>query len=353
MSMSDTKLSGRALLAERGRDILGIGRLRGDSERRRDQIGLGFLAVLVIAIVAIALGAIYFRPLGYADYRAEMTNASGVRPGDQVRVAGITVGKVDSVAVAGDRVALAFSVKSNVRVGNESSIAVKMLTPVGGRFLQLAPKGGAYLGSNAIPQERVTGTYDMSYIVEQVTPKIDPLDGDTGRKVIESARKALSGNRGSLTELIDSSVAFTNQMSVRADQLRGALRVSDEYVAATTKDREIVFTLVHNLAEIGVGLGVRYDQVRRVFNLLTRFFALLDRVATFYQDGFEKAVDAGADLLSRLKPSVDAIEGTLKGVDTTLEQLRKSLTDQGVIIDQSGRTVAGVEVCVPNPARRC
>lgn len=346
-------ISSRAQLAERGRDLLGVGPLRGDAESRRDQIGLGLLAVLVVGIVAVALGAVYIRPLGYTEHHAQMSNASGVRPGDQVRVAGIAVGKVESVAVAGDHVDVAFTVESGVRVGNESTIAVKMLTPVGGRFLQLAPKGGADLGDGVIPRERVTGTYDMSSIIEQSTPKIEPLDGTTGRKVIEAARKALGGNQGALTELIDASVSFTDKMSVRTEQLQGALRVSDEYVTATGKDREIVFTLVRNLAEIGVGLGVRYDQVRRVFNLLQRFFILLDRIATFYEVGFEKAVDAGADLLSRLKPSVDAIAGTLKDVDAALEQLRKSLSPQGVTIDQSGRTVQGVQVCVPNPARRC
>lgn len=351
--MSSSMISARQQLLERGQELLGTGRLRGDEENRRDQIAVGVLAVLLVGVVAIALGVLYVRPPGYSEYRADMGNASGVRPGDQVRVAGITVGKVERIAVEGDRVRLTFTVKSSVRMGNETSIGVKMLTPVGGRFLQLAPRGGADLGRTVIPRDRVTGTYDMSYIVEQSTPKIEPLDGKTGRKIIESARKAVSGNEGALTELIDASVVFAEQMSSRTDQLRGALRVSDEYVAATAADRDMLFTLIHNVGQIGVGLGVRYDQVRRVFNLLGRLFVLLDRVGSFYQDGFEKAVDAGADLLSRLKPAADSVEGSLKSVDSALEQLRKVLGDQGVVVDQSGQTVRGVQVCVPNAAKRC
>lgn len=343
----------RDALAERARDLLGAGRLRSGDEHRRDEIILGICAALVVAVVAAALGLVYLRPLGYHDYRAELSNASGVRTGDQVRVAGIMVGKVKSVQVDRDRVAIKFSVQSGVRVGNDSALAIKMLTPVGGRYLMLSSRGGAPLGTKTIPKDRVTGTYDLTSIIEQTTPKIQKIDGTKLRSVIESASKTLNGDTGAIGKILESSATLADTLGERTEQLQGALRVSDEYLAATTKDRDVVFTLLKSLGEIGVGLGVRYDQVQRTFNLLKQFFGLLDRVLTFYEVGFEKFVDEGAKLLSRLKPHVDAIGGTLKQVDDTFERLRKSITIDGVTVDQSGQRVQGVQVCVPSPTRRC
>lgn len=283
----------REAIAERARDLLGAGRLRSGEEHRRDEIILGICAAGVVAVVAAALGLVYLRPLGYSDYRAEMTNASGVRAGDQVRVAGIMVGKVKSVGVERDRVAISFSVKSDVRVGNDSSLAIKMLTPVGGRYLMLSSRGGSSLGTKAIPKERVSGTYDMASIIEKTTPKIEKMDGTKLRSVIEAASKTLNSDTGAIGKILDSSAKLADALGERSEQLQGALRVSDEYLTATTKDRDVVFALLKSLGEIGVGLGVRYDQVQRVFNLLKKFFILLDRVLTFYEAGFEKFVDEG------------------------------------------------------------
>ncbi|MGV7903798.1 MlaD family protein, partial [Mycobacterium kansasii] len=102
-------------LMERGRDFLGAGRLRPAQEHRRDEIVLGIGAAIIVAIVTAVLGFVYLQPPGYSSYRAELSNSSGVRAGDQVRVAGITVGKVDDVRLAGDHVAMKFSVRRDIR----------------------------------------------------------------------------------------------------------------------------------------------------------------------------------------------------------------------------------------------
>lgn len=343
----------REALAERGRDLLGVGRLRSGGEHRRDEILLGICAAVVVVIVAAALGLVYLRPLGYSQYRAEMSNASGVRVGDQVRIAGIMVGEVKSVKIERDRVGLAFSVKSQYRVGNDSALAVKMLTPVGGRYVMLSSRGGSLLGDRTIPRDRVTGTYDLTTIIEKTTPKIEQLDGTKLRSVIASASKTLGGDSGAIGGILDAAGSLADGLGERSEQLQVLLRVSDEYLAATTKDRDILMTLMKSLGEIGVGLGTRYDQVYRTFNLLKRFFGLLDRLLTFYAVGFEKFVDEGAKVLAQLKPHVDAIAGSLKQVDATLEQLRKAITPNGITVDQSAQTVQGGTVCVPNSVRKC
>lgn len=340
-------------IRERAQDLLGVGRVRGDDENRRDQILLGVVAMIMVVVMAAALGLVYLQPPGYRDYRAEFANASGVRVGDQVRVAGIQVGQVKEVAIDGARVRVRFSVESGVRVGDESSIAVKMLTPVGGRYLQLASKGGSLLGDGVIPAQHVTGTYNLTAIIEKATPKVEQIDGDKMRELLVAAQRTLTGSTSAIGTIIEASASLADEIGQRSEQLQAALEVSDEYVAATTRDRQVVFELFDSLAQVGVGLGVRYDQVRRVFNLLGRFFVLLDRLVTFYGDGFEKFVDEGAKLLAQLSPGVDAIEDGLRRVDTMLEQLRKSITPKGVVIDQSGRQVRGVEICVPNPVRSC
>lgn len=344
----------REALSERVQDFLGTGRLRASEEHRRDEIILGICAMVVVTVVTITLGAIYLRPPGNVGYRAEFGNSSGVRSGDQVRVAGITVGRVDDVRIAGDRVAVKFSVSREVQLGDETSIAVKMLTPVGGRYLMVAPKGTRALADAVIPASRVTGTYDMSAIIEKATPKVEQLDGNKLREVLTAARKTMSGDTRAIGQIVDSAAHLLDELGQRAERLQGALKVADEYLSATTRDRTVLMNLVKSLADLGVGLGPRYDQVRRVFNDLGRFFAVIKRITTIYEAGFEKSVVEGSKLLERLRPNVDSIGDILQNVDGVLERLQKSLSaTNGPTIDQSAQKTHGLRVCVPNAAKRC
>ena len=343
----------RARGADLARDILGIGRPGDAATARRQQIGIGVVAVVIVVVTTLVLGLMYVRPPGYQRFTAEFANASGVRTGDQVRVAGIEVGKVESLRVDGDRIRVGFTVRNGESIGADTSIAVKLLTPVGGRFLQLSPKGERPLGDTAIPAERVTGTYDLTSILEEATPKVEALDGSTLRTVIERTHEGMKAQPWLGRDVLDAIADLTDELSTRSDQLHQALGVSDEYVAATATDRKVLFELVASLGEIGRDLGTRHVQVRRVFNLLTRFFRFLERPVLAYGERIEGPVHDIADMLERLEPKAANIDKALADVEKALAAATSVLGRQGMQIDQGSHTVTGVSLCVPAPGREC
>ncbi|MEJ9080266.1 MlaD family protein [Gordonia malaquae] len=339
--------------AEFVRDIIGLGRPRDDAEARRNQIGLGLAAVAVVSIMSLVLGYLYLRPVGYRQYTAWFVNSSGVRSGDQVRVAGITVGRVDSLDIDGDHVRVGFSVKRDVALGSETSIAVKLLTPVGGRFLQIAPKGDRPLGGAVIPSERVTGTYDLSTVLEHATPKAAAIQGKKLREMIVSIREGMDAQPMLGRDLLDTTDDLTTKLAARSDRLHNALAVSDEYVRATAGDREILFTLVASLGRIGTELGVRHAQVRRVFNLLKRLFLFLERPIVAYSQAIEPVVNDLEAILHRVEPSVARVEASVASVEGALATVDRLVSGGGVHIDQGEAVVTGINLCVPTAERGC
>ncbi|MFW0792026.1 MlaD family protein [Gordonia sp. CPCC 205333] len=337
------------------KDVMGVGRVPSEDRARRHQLLVGLLATVVVGIVAAALGLVYLRPLGYADYTAQFANASGVRSGDQVRIAGILVGEVKALTVDGDHVRVEFSVKKDLHIGSDTSIDIRLLTPVGGRYLQLIPKGRSPLGVRPVPAERVTGTYDLTALLEEVTPKAAALDGAKLRELITTVESGLVGQPDAVARILDTTSSLTEQFARRSTELSGALKVSDEYARATAADRQILFTLIRNIGEIGLELGTRHEQVHRVFALLTKLFQFFERPLVAYADKIERPVNDLADILERLEPSVRKVDSAVSAVENALARVKGLVGGDGggLTIDDSDATVSGVSLCVPSASRKC
>jgi phospholipid/cholesterol/gamma-HCH transport system substrate-binding protein len=116
------------------------------SYRERNPVVLGAVGTLVLAAVAALVFFYQDLPLigGGTTYQAEFTEAAGLRPDDEVRVAGIKVGEVTDVELvqdgSGDRVLVSFRVQ-DAWLGDTTTAAIKLKTLLGRKFLALFPTG--------------------------------------------------------------------------------------------------------------------------------------------------------------------------------------------------------------------
>jgi hypothetical protein len=96
-----------------------------------------FAAVTVVltGLLAGALGA--FAPDG-TPYRARFTDVTGVLPGDDVRIAGVKVGRVTAVELVGaDTAELAFTVRNAIPVPANVHATIRYRNLVGQRYVAL------------------------------------------------------------------------------------------------------------------------------------------------------------------------------------------------------------------------
>ena len=150
--------------------------MKSISERNPIAIGLAGLAVLVV-IALLAFNAQNL-PLigGGTTYTALFTEDAGLTSGNEVRVAGVTVGKVTGVALDGNRVKVSFRVKG-VWVGDASTVAIKIKTVLGDKYLGLDPLGAATQNPGAtIPASRTTSPFDVTQAFQQLGSTIGQLN---------------------------------------------------------------------------------------------------------------------------------------------------------------------------------
>ena len=80
------------------------------SFRERDPLKMGVVGIAtVILLVLLSFNLTRFE--GGTGYTAAFTEASGLKPSEDVRIAGVKVGKVKKVALEGDHVKVAFTVE--------------------------------------------------------------------------------------------------------------------------------------------------------------------------------------------------------------------------------------------------
>ncbi len=132
--------------------------------KERNPVAVALVGLALLAI--IALGVFFQGDLpiigGGTGYTAYFAEAAGLQPGNEVRIAGVTVGKVTGVSLAGAKVAVTFQVK-NAWVGDRTTAAIDIKTVLGDKYLALDPLGPAQQNPGTpIPLSRTTSPYDVT-----------------------------------------------------------------------------------------------------------------------------------------------------------------------------------------------
>ena len=133
----------------------------------------GLLNHTFLTSVSFGYTQLPFWPQG-KPYEAYFTDAGGISPGNDVNVSGIKVGKVTGVELAGDAAKVTFTVDRDVRVGDQSLVAIKTDTVLGEKSLAVTPQGSRE--ATVIPLGRTTTPYTLNTALQDLGQNASELD---------------------------------------------------------------------------------------------------------------------------------------------------------------------------------
>jgi phospholipid/cholesterol/gamma-HCH transport system substrate-binding protein len=318
------------------------------------QLRLGIVGAVVLVLGLVVTGVIYVLPLGQAAYTADLTEARSVRTGDEVRIAGIAVGKVTGLELRPGRVRMSFTVRGDIFVGDQSTLDIRMLTVVGGHYAALVSAGSAPLGSKPIPADRVRLPYSLMRTMQDAAKPVAEVDGTTLRENLAALQTALDRSPDALREAgraVQSMVTILDRQN--SDVSRG-LAVTDEFLTAINANKSLIGTFVRQIGLIEVQtLDKKADLIESLrvsAELLSRIAAVEPTWREALQPIFHQLTLAGPamrELLSR----TDQALATLRDLQTEL--LGAISPQDGVNLDQSAISLAAPTVCIPVPGRKC
>ncbi len=97
------------------------------------------IGMICLGYLAIRLGKLEL--LGNNGYvvRADFASVAGLKLGDPVEIAGVKVGKVDSISLADDRARLALRIDGTVKLQEDSIASVRSRGLIGDKFVSISP----------------------------------------------------------------------------------------------------------------------------------------------------------------------------------------------------------------------
>jgi phospholipid/cholesterol/gamma-HCH transport system substrate-binding protein len=113
-----------------------------EPNQNRAEIVVGLsvvIAVLYLLYAAIGSGKwSLLNTSGYVVY-ADFASASGLKVGDPVEIAGVEVGKVESIRLADYQARVGLRIEDDVRIGEDAVASVKLEGLIGDRVLWIIP----------------------------------------------------------------------------------------------------------------------------------------------------------------------------------------------------------------------
>ncbi|WP_225728036.1 MULTISPECIES: MlaD family protein [unclassified Nocardia] len=322
---------------------------RHEAVKNRREFRLGLLGACFVAVVLLVTAAIYVLPLGKSTYTADLPEAQSLKVGDQVRVAGITVGSVTALDLRPDRVRTRFTVKSDVSIGDATTLEVRMLTAIGGHYLAVLPAGSKPLGSKIIPPDRVKLPYSLVRTLQDAAAPVAQVDGDTLRKNLAALQDSLDNSPDALRRVGRAMQSFVDILNHQNAEVSQALTVAREFLGTVEDSKGLIGQFVRQTgmleieglnkrAEITVALNVTAQLLSRIAALEPTSREVLEPLAEKLRETLPQLKELGAQLdiaLPQWKELRDRLVAATAGKD-------------GVTVDQSA-----LNVCIPVPGRGC
>jgi phospholipid/cholesterol/gamma-HCH transport system substrate-binding protein len=180
------------------------------------------VSVLVTGMLVIIMGG--FGLGSQTEYKAVFSSASELTSGDDVRIAGVVVGKVKDVKIYHrDQAVVTFKVKDEVPVTQDSRASIRFLNLIGDRYMSLSEgkEGAPRLRRGAtLPMDHTTPALNLTALFQGFQPLFAALRPEDVNKLSLNLIQVLQGEGGTVQELLSNAASLTNTLADR-DELIG------------------------------------------------------------------------------------------------------------------------------------
>lgn len=271
---------------------------------------------LVAVVVVLGLLLLGVRAIaGDPAYHARLRHAAGIEPGDDVRMAGLTIGEVTAVTADRDQVDVRFSLTGapeDLGVTEDSAVQVKLLSILGERFLSLTPGQGPALGDDrTIAVEHAVDSYTIERFWLESTPQVEALDLDRVQQAVGVLATDLAIEPAALRDALDGIAgvsAIANAREQQLDALLTSVRKVTDLVLDQTDELDQVMA---NGTTVMLMVQERKETLRALLSDAHRFVT-----------GLTALVRASAP---QLKPALRDLRKVLRVLDEHRAQLDRTL----------------------------
>ncbi len=287
--------------------------------RDRDPVRMGMLGmVIVVLAVFLAFNLTVFG--GGTEYTAAFTEAGGLKPHEDVRIAGVKVGTVKSVGLEGDHVKVGFDLSGGVHVGTLSKIHIKISNILGAHYLDVQPGGAGRQSPRVeIPTSRTTPSYEVVPALQDLSGQLQKIDAAQLGKAFDSLSAMLRYSPDNVRQALSGLRKISRTVASRDDSLNDLLSHTRNVTRLLGDRSGDLATLVSDGSLLLHEVDTRRAAIR---SLLTGTISLSQQVSGTVQENKASLHPA----LVRLHKVVDILERDQGSLDKAVRTLGPFVT---------------------------
>ncbi|ART69007.1 mammalian cell entry protein [Mycobacterium dioxanotrophicus] len=289
-----------------------------------------FIKFAVFAVVMAVLTAFLFmtfsqyRGGSYNTFSAVFGDASRLKAGDTVRVAGVRVGTVKDVSLQPDRsVRVDFEADRNIALTTGTKAAVRYLNLVGDRYLELMDSPGSTKllpAGSQIPKDRTASALDLDLLLGGLRPVIQGLNPQDVNALTSSLIQILQGQGDSLDSLMNRTSSFSNTLADNDQVIQQLIDNLNTVVGTLGKDGGKFSTTIDRLEQLVSGLSQDRDPIGTAITSLDNGTASIASLLTQARPPLKGSVEQ----LNRVATLLDDQKATLdSGLQKAPDNYRK------------------------------
>jgi phospholipid/cholesterol/gamma-HCH transport system substrate-binding protein len=280
--------------------------------RERNPVPIGAAGLAVIAVLLVLAFNVQSLPLigGGASYRAAFSEAGGLLKGDDVRIAGVKVGKVQKVDLAGDHVVVDFKVTEPAKFGPQTAASVRMKTLLGQKYLALEPAGGGQMKEGAeIPLERTVSSYDIVNAFTDLATTSERIDTDQLATSLTTLATEFKDSPPQVKAALDGLSRLSTTIASRDAELKRLLASANSVSGTVAQRNKAVESIIKNADLLMLELDQRREAIHTLF---TNTSEMAKQLTALVREN-----------RAELKPALDQLTKVL----AVLEKHEKDLSD--------------------------
>ena len=247
---------------------------------------------------------------------ATFESAQGVLAGDMVKIAGVDVGRVTATEIKDGQAYVEFEVEKEVKLPEDTQVAIRWRNVVGQRFLYLYPGTSDTMleESDIIPVEQTRDIADIGEFLNRVGPILKAIDPEKANEFVDAVNVAFSSNEQNVRELIDSGAVLARELGQSDDDIRDLLGSADKIMAAYASQDHSLGSFIDDLDSVSGVLARRTDDINSLVTNFAEVQQQLDRLMSNNASNIDGTI-------SGLKEVVEVINDNRKNLERTVETL--------------------------------
>ena len=305
------------------------------SRMRGTALRFGFFAVFTLGLTAFIGAQIAKIQLGDTyQVAAEFDDVSGLSDGDDVKIAGVKVGQVDSIDTTEEGTArVTLSLDEGVAVPEDSEAAVRWRNLLGQRVVYLYPGSAEAPLGDGDEVTRTRSVVDIGALIDELGGVVGAVDPQQFNQLITAIAGAVDGNEARVGELLDSAGSLLGVLAERDQTIQGLLDDFNTVSAALVDRDEQVRTMVGNLTLLTQAFAENEDLVDSTLTELGAYSTDLRTLLTDNQGQLGSIVDSLDEVSDLVVDRIDSVETMLANLPEALETLF-SVTNRGEFITE-------------------